>query len=262
MQREEAIIGRSEDSDIQIDDPTISRYHAKVSVKYFIHDVGSTNGIWKEGKRFKQTTIDPGEEVFLGKGEKYQLRLETGPAPPDPDPGGVVQPRGKEAEKDSAKDAKEKEARIKKMKGQLDRLKEQVKRMKADLEKSKAAGLGMEKAFKDLKEENRFLREALYPDGSYPEREEPSLEAEPGAMEMPETPETAPEPVVDVKEGMEEGAEEEMEAPVPQDLDFAEEDVEYPDEASATDEGFQRRFSFSERPALIKNSFFAGVFGV
>ena len=78
VDREEFVIGCSGDCDITLDDPTISRYHAKVSIKYTIQDIGSTNGIWKEGRRFKQTTIVPGEEVFLGKNEQFQLRLETG----------------------------------------------------------------------------------------------------------------------------------------------------------------------------------------
>jgi hypothetical protein len=98
-------------------------------------------------------------------------------------------------------------AQVEPLKAQLEQMKAQmvpVKALKADLEKSNAVRLRLEKANKDMMEENRFLRAALYPDGAPPAREEPGEEipevAE--APDVPRTPETVTEPVVE-EESME-----------------------------------------------------------
>lgn len=261
MQKDEAVIGRSEDCDIQIDDPMISRYHAKVSVSYFIQDIGSTNGIWKEGKRFKKTTIAPGEEVFLGKSENYQLRLEAGsppaaepdidqtivaapepakkaPAPPKADDAGTAQMKARLEQAEAQQ--KQAEAQLKSMKGR-------VEQMTADLERAKAESLRLEKSNKGLKEENRFLRGALYPDGAPPDLEEFSG-VEPEVEDVAPPPpkplsDTVSEPAA-AREADEipEPAAEAVEIPEPVEIQHTpmKEEVDYSEESAFADDAFLR----------------------
>ena len=66
------LIGRSQESDIQIPDPSISRQHAKIfkdGDKYFIKDLKSCNGTWIDGR-----LLWPGNEIELRQG----LRLSVG----------------------------------------------------------------------------------------------------------------------------------------------------------------------------------------
>ena len=65
-------IGRSEDNDIVVDDPTVSRHHAKVTYtdgKYQIEDLGSTSGTRVAGKEVTMAKIASGETVKLGNTE-------------------------------------------------------------------------------------------------------------------------------------------------------------------------------------------------
>jgi len=183
VRKDELIIGRCEDCDIQIDDAMISRYHAKVVVNYVIQDMDSTNGIWKRGKRVNKTAITPGEDLILGKSSKYQLRLEPGdnlatvpkpepaqaakPPEPPPVPEPVVEKPNKppvekpsENKPDQAllKDLKTKDAIIQEMKAKFEQLKDQC--------------LTLEEGNTKLNDENRFLRTSLYPDEPVEEPEE------------------------------------------------------------------------------------------
>jgi diguanylate cyclase (GGDEF)-like protein len=52
LPKEIAYIGRGQENDIAIDDPSVSRVHARIikkGCKYFIEDMGSRNGTWVEG---------------------------------------------------------------------------------------------------------------------------------------------------------------------------------------------------------------------
>jgi pSer/pThr/pTyr-binding forkhead associated (FHA) protein len=65
-------IGRAEDNDIVVDDPTVSRHHAKVTYqdgKYTIEDLGSTSGTRVAGKEVTMAKISTGETVKLGNTE-------------------------------------------------------------------------------------------------------------------------------------------------------------------------------------------------
>ena len=65
-------IGRAENNDIVVDDPTVSRHHAKVTYqdgKYTIEDLGSTSGTRVAGKEVTMTQIASGETVKLGNTE-------------------------------------------------------------------------------------------------------------------------------------------------------------------------------------------------
>ena len=63
-------IGRNKDNDIQIDDPSVSAYHAKL-VSFFkptyIQDLRSTNGTYVNGKRVMEHTMEDGDIITIGK---------------------------------------------------------------------------------------------------------------------------------------------------------------------------------------------------
>lgn len=67
-------IGRTKDNDIQIDDPSVSAYHAKL-VSFFkptyIQDLRSTNGTYVNGKRVVEHTLKHGDIVSIGKHRIY-----------------------------------------------------------------------------------------------------------------------------------------------------------------------------------------------
>ena len=66
-------LGRGTDADVRINDPGISRLHARVSVRgtedapqVTIEDMGSTNGIVVDGRRVHTATLTAGSRVELG----------------------------------------------------------------------------------------------------------------------------------------------------------------------------------------------------
>ena len=62
--------GRHPDSDIFLDDVTVSRKHAEFvrsGSEYTIRDVGSLNGTYVNGERVEQTELASGDEVQIGK---------------------------------------------------------------------------------------------------------------------------------------------------------------------------------------------------
>ncbi|MCO5167311.1 MAG: FHA domain-containing protein [Planctomycetes bacterium] len=78
-------IGRGEDNVIQIDAPAFSRHHARLEPHgggWIIRDVGSTNGLLKDGARVAEWTINDGDEVAIGDYRlSFVLDEEVGPAP-------------------------------------------------------------------------------------------------------------------------------------------------------------------------------------
>jgi len=68
--KKEIIAGRSLDCDYVIDDIHVSRKHFKLSIengKYFIEDLGSTNGTYVRGKRIKEKTeIKLNDTIIVG----------------------------------------------------------------------------------------------------------------------------------------------------------------------------------------------------
>jgi DNA-binding winged helix-turn-helix (wHTH) protein len=67
----ENILGRDEDADAIIDDPEVSRHHARVVIapgRVTIDDLGSKNGTFVRGKRVAAPVeLHNGDEVLLGK---------------------------------------------------------------------------------------------------------------------------------------------------------------------------------------------------
>lgn len=72
-------IGRGPDQDIFLDDVTVSRHHAELTIDPAetpqIKDAGSTNGIYVNGERLDDSPVRPGDEIIIGK---YHLVLVHG----------------------------------------------------------------------------------------------------------------------------------------------------------------------------------------
>jgi diguanylate cyclase (GGDEF)-like protein len=66
----EHVIGRGTEADVWVEDGGVSRRHALVSCRsdgrYFVEDLGSTNGTFVGGQRLKTSEIRPGDRIQLG----------------------------------------------------------------------------------------------------------------------------------------------------------------------------------------------------
>jgi pSer/pThr/pTyr-binding forkhead associated (FHA) protein len=73
----ETKIGRDTTNEIQLDDITVSRSHAMISKKdgYNIKDLGSLNGTYLNAIAVRDTKINAGDEIQIGK---YHLTLFMG----------------------------------------------------------------------------------------------------------------------------------------------------------------------------------------
>lgn len=74
-------LGRHPDSDIMLDDITVSRRHAEIvrdGGRYEIVDDGSLNGTYVNGERVDRVELRQGDEVQIGK---FRLVFLTGPKP-------------------------------------------------------------------------------------------------------------------------------------------------------------------------------------
>ena len=63
-------IGRHPDSEIFLDDITVSRRHAELrrdSGAFSLHDVGSLNGTYVNRERVEEADLHPGDEIQIGK---------------------------------------------------------------------------------------------------------------------------------------------------------------------------------------------------
>jgi len=72
-------IGRESDSDIFLDDITISRKHAeieKIDTYHKITDLGSLNGIYVNGKLVEEKILGNGDKIQIGKYVFYYFYFE------------------------------------------------------------------------------------------------------------------------------------------------------------------------------------------
>jgi hypothetical protein len=70
LDRDVVTVGRHPDSDIFLDDITVSRRHAEFrrdTQRFWIHDVGSLNGTYVNGSRAEDQLLSTGDEVQIGK---------------------------------------------------------------------------------------------------------------------------------------------------------------------------------------------------
>jgi Inner membrane component of T3SS, cytoplasmic domain len=66
----EIMVGRHPDSDIVLDDVTVSRRHCRFSAStnhLRIEDAGSTNGTYVNEARVDEAELGPGDEVLIGR---------------------------------------------------------------------------------------------------------------------------------------------------------------------------------------------------
>jgi pSer/pThr/pTyr-binding forkhead associated (FHA) protein len=64
------VVGRQPDTDVFLDDVTVSRKHAVLARNadgYTIEDQGSLNGTYVNRRRVEQATLEDGDEVQIGK---------------------------------------------------------------------------------------------------------------------------------------------------------------------------------------------------
>ncbi|MDE2481083.1 MAG: FHA domain-containing protein [bacterium] len=74
---ERATIGRSEECDIFLVDPSVSRTHAEIRIErdaVLLDDLGSTNGTFVNGERVTTRRMSSGDEITFGN---TQMRLEA-----------------------------------------------------------------------------------------------------------------------------------------------------------------------------------------
>jgi Protein of unknown function (DUF3662)/FHA domain len=67
-----AVLGRSRECEITIEDPNISRRHAQMRLEngsWSIVDLGSTNGIEVNGERVDAATLESGDRIVMGRTE-------------------------------------------------------------------------------------------------------------------------------------------------------------------------------------------------
>ena len=80
MSKERYTVGRLQDNDIRIDNPTISGHHSlviNILNDSFLEDLNSTNGTYVNGRLIKKHALQNGDVVTVGR---HQLRFVDGTA--------------------------------------------------------------------------------------------------------------------------------------------------------------------------------------
>ena len=81
-----ALLGRHPDCEIFVDDPLVSRMHARIKIDaggVFVEDLHSTNGVYLNGTRIAhEARLHSGDTLLVGTRELalFEGRLETAPA--------------------------------------------------------------------------------------------------------------------------------------------------------------------------------------
>jgi pSer/pThr/pTyr-binding forkhead associated (FHA) protein len=69
LDKTEITIGRRNDNEIVLDDPRVSRYHAKIRLineNFVLFDLNSSGGTFVNGRRMEQGILYPGDSISLG----------------------------------------------------------------------------------------------------------------------------------------------------------------------------------------------------
>jgi two-component system cell cycle response regulator len=79
LDQNETVIGRAHDAGVRIDDSGISRRHARVfrgpDGGFVIEDLGSTNGIFRNGERVDRSELAAGDKVQIGLNVIFRFSL-------------------------------------------------------------------------------------------------------------------------------------------------------------------------------------------
>ena len=70
LDKNRAVLGRSREVDVQIEDPNVSRRHAEVVQQgsaWWVIDLGSTNGVEVDGRRVQRARLDDGTSFVIGE---------------------------------------------------------------------------------------------------------------------------------------------------------------------------------------------------
>jgi pSer/pThr/pTyr-binding forkhead associated (FHA) protein len=85
LEKSEVFLGRDLSNDVVINDPEVSRQHARLVLSgntYAMEDRGSTNGTFLRGQRLSgPVLLNPGEIITIG--EKVTLKFEAAPIDPN-----------------------------------------------------------------------------------------------------------------------------------------------------------------------------------
>lgn len=85
MSKERYTVGRLQDNDIRIDNPTVSGHHSliiNILNDSFLEDLNSTNGTYVNGRLIKKHALQNGDVVTVGR---HQLRFVDGAADDEAD---------------------------------------------------------------------------------------------------------------------------------------------------------------------------------
>jgi hypothetical protein len=77
-------IGRHSDNDLILNDPHVSRHHAQLRLinhRFVIFDVGSSSGLFLNGKQIHQATLQSGDVIRLGVTNLIYVQDSTGENP-------------------------------------------------------------------------------------------------------------------------------------------------------------------------------------
>jgi hypothetical protein len=69
VDKQQIVLGRSRECDIQLADPNVSRRHAELRQEgssFWVVDLGSTNGLEVNGRRVKRAKLDDGDTFTVG----------------------------------------------------------------------------------------------------------------------------------------------------------------------------------------------------
>ncbi len=69
LDKKRIVVGRSEDADVRIDNPLVSRRHALLSYeggRWQVEDLATSNGLWVNGKRVMTADLKIGDTLEIG----------------------------------------------------------------------------------------------------------------------------------------------------------------------------------------------------
>ena len=80
-----AVVGRAPDCDVVIDDPEMSRRHARFFQGTVVMDLGSRNGTWLDANRVSEPVLSTGQKLRLGQGDRAVVVEIEPPGAPGPE---------------------------------------------------------------------------------------------------------------------------------------------------------------------------------